>query len=49
MKPQRSYLGVVSLSGFVDSTDAAEKARDAAQNVGGVRSVKNDMRVKPAS
>jgi osmotically-inducible protein OsmY len=44
-----TYRGVVSLSGFVDSADAAAKALSAAQKVGGVRSVKNDMRVKPAS
>lgn len=44
-----TYRGVVSLSGFVDSTDMAQKAVSAAQKVGGVRSVKNDMRVKPAS
>jgi hyperosmotically inducible protein len=44
-----TYRGVVSLSGFVDSQDAASKAVAAAEKVGGVRSVKNDMRVKPAS
>jgi hyperosmotically inducible protein len=44
-----TYRGVVSLSGFVDSPDAAEKALSAAQKVGGVRQVNNDMRVKPAS
>jgi hyperosmotically inducible protein len=44
-----TYRGVVSLSGFVDSQEMASKAVTAAQKVGGVRSVKNDMRVKPAS
>ncbi|HSD44679.1 MAG TPA: BON domain-containing protein [Burkholderiales bacterium] len=44
-----TYRGVVSLSGFVDSQEMANKAVTAAQKVGGVRSVKNDMRVKPAS
>jgi hyperosmotically inducible protein len=44
-----TYRGVVSLSGFVDSEDMARKAVTAAQKVGGVRSVKNDMQLKPAS
>jgi hyperosmotically inducible protein len=44
-----TYRGVVSLSGFVDSQEMASKAIAAAEKVGGVRSVKNDMRVKPAS
>lgn len=44
-----TYRGVVSLRGFVDSQAMAEKAVSAAEKVGGVRSVKNDMRVKPAS
>ena len=44
-----TFRGTVSLSGFVDSEQMAEKAIWAAQKVGGVRSVKNDMRVKPAS
>jgi hyperosmotically inducible protein len=44
-----TYRGVVSLSGFVDSGATADKAVRAAQKVSGVRSVKNDMRVKPAS
>ena len=41
--------GVVSLSGFVDSQDMASKAVHAAQRVSGVREIKNDMRVRPAS
>jgi len=44
-----TFRGTVSLSGFVDSDDMARKAIDAAEKVRGVRSVKNDMRVKPAS
>jgi osmotically-inducible protein OsmY len=44
-----TFRGTVSLSGFVDSEDMARKAVDAAEKVRGVRSVKNDMRVKPAS
>jgi osmotically-inducible protein OsmY len=44
-----AFRGTVSLSGFVDSAEMAQKAIGAAEKVGGVRSVKNDMRVKPAS
>jgi osmotically-inducible protein OsmY len=44
-----TYRGVVSLSGFVESQEMASKAVDTAQRVSGVRSVTNDMRVKPAS
>jgi len=44
-----TYRGVVSLTGFVDSDTMAGKAVTAAQRVSGVRDVKNDMRVKPAS
>jgi osmotically-inducible protein OsmY len=44
-----TFRGTVSLSGFVDSEEQAQKAVTAAQKVGGVRSVKNDMRVKSAS
>jgi osmotically-inducible protein OsmY len=44
-----TFRGTVSLSGFVDSDEMARKATDAAEKVRGVRSVKNDMRVKPAS
>jgi len=44
-----AFRGTVSLSGFVDSEEMAQRAISAAQKVSGVRSVKNDMRVKPAS
>jgi len=37
---------VVQLSGFVDSRRAIDKAVEAAREVRGVRSVKNDMRLK---
>lgn len=43
-----TYRGVVQLSGFVDSAEMAEKAVAAAQKVHGVKSVRNDMRLKPA-
>lgn len=41
--------GVVQLSGFVDSQNMSDRAVASAQRVPGVRSVKNDMRVKPRS
>ena len=41
-----TFKGVVQLSGFVTSTDNANTAVRVARNVGGVTSVKNDMRVK---
>ena len=41
-----TYRGVVQLSGFVDSAMVAERAAGIAGKVAGVRSVKNDMRVK---
>src|SRR5262249_61624621 len=44
-----SARGVVSLSGFVDNDAMASKAVAVAQRVSGVREVKNDMRIKPAS
>ena len=44
-----TYRGVVSLSGVAESRGMAEKAISAAQKVGGVRSVRNEMRVRPAS
>lgn len=44
-----AFRGTVSLSGFVDSAEMAQKAVTAAEKVPGVRSVKNDMQVKPAS
>jgi len=44
-----SYRGVVQLSGFVDSPEKIERAAEAARKVDGVRTVENDIRVKPAS
>ena len=44
-----TYRGVVQLSGFADSDAQASKAVAAAKRVNGVRSVKNDMRIKSGS
>jgi osmotically-inducible protein OsmY len=41
-----TFKGVVQLSGFVGSTAAENKAVVVARNVEGVKSVKNDMRLK---
>jgi osmotically-inducible protein OsmY len=41
-----SYKGVVQLSGFVDSRQAANKAAQIAKSVDGVESVKNSLVVK---
>lgn len=41
-----TFKGVVQLSGFVSSRAAADKAVAVARSVGGVKSVKEDMRVK---
>ena len=41
-----TFKGVVQLSGFVSSQTAENKAVDVARGVGGVKSVKNDMRLK---
>jgi osmotically-inducible protein OsmY len=41
-----TFKGVVQLSGFVSSRDAENKAVAVARTVGGVKSVKNDMRLK---
>ena len=38
--------GIVQLSGFVDSQNAASKAGQIAKSVGGVKAVKNDLIVK---
>lgn len=42
-----TFSGVVQLSGFVDSADMGQKAEAAAKKVEGVKSVRNDTRVKP--
>ncbi|MFA7281454.1 MAG: BON domain-containing protein [Sterolibacterium sp.] len=41
-----TFKGAVQLSGFVSSQAAASKAVEIARNVGGVVSVKDDMRLK---
>ncbi len=41
-----TFKGVVQLSGFVSSHDAETRAVHVAGEVAGVKSVKNDMRVK---
>lgn len=42
-----TYRGVVSLSGFVNTDDEVQRALTAARTVDGVKSVKNDLHVKP--
>jgi hyperosmotically inducible periplasmic protein len=44
-----TYRGVVQLSGFVSTQAEALKAAELARSVKGVQSVKNDIRIKPAS
>jgi hyperosmotically inducible protein len=44
-----TYRGVVQLTGFVDNLDQANRAEAAAKKVEGVRSVKNDVRIKSTS
>ena len=41
-----TYKGVVQLSGFVNTKEAANKAAQIASGVKGVKSVKNDLVVK---
>ena len=41
-----TYKGVVQLSGFVSSQSSIDRAEEVARGVKGVKSVKNDMRVK---
>ena len=41
-----TFKGVVQLSGFVSSQSAASKAVEVARGVAGVKSVRNDMRMK---
>jgi osmotically-inducible protein OsmY len=41
-----TFKGEVQLSGFVSGQDSINKAVEVARGVKGVRSVKNDMRVK---
>lgn len=41
-----TFKGAVQLSGFVNSKGDIAKAAEVARGVGGVKSVKNDMRLK---
>ena len=41
-----SFKGVVQLSGFVNSNADITKAVSVARSISGVKSVKNDMRLK---
>ena len=41
-----TFKGVVQLSGFIGSTEKERKATELARSVKGVKSVKDDMRVK---
>jgi len=41
-----TFKGVVQLSGFVSSQDAANRAIELARGVSGVKGVTNDMRLK---
>jgi hyperosmotically inducible periplasmic protein len=45
----QTFRGVVQLNGFVESRDNIERATEVARNVDGVRSVENNLRVKPSS
>lgn len=44
-----TYRGTVSLSGFVDDKETAQRAEAAAKKVSGVRDVKNSIRLKSSS
>jgi osmotically-inducible protein OsmY len=41
-----TYLGVVSLAGFVDTPEVARRAAEVAGAVGGVQSVRNNIGVR---
>jgi osmotically-inducible protein OsmY len=41
-----TFKGVVQLSGFAASPDSVTKAAEVARDVGGVKSVKNDILIK---
>lgn len=41
-----TFHGVVQLSGFVDSSEARSRARQVAQQVDGVKDVKNDLELR---
>jgi osmotically-inducible protein OsmY len=44
-----TYRGVVQLTGFVASREQSQRAEAAAKKVEGVKSIKNDVRVKSDS
>lgn len=44
-----TFKGVVQLSGFVDTKDQSRRAENLARNIGGVKSVKNNIVVKAGS
>lgn len=44
-----TFRGVVQLSGFVENQEMADRAVARARGVEGVRSVRNDMRIRPRS
>jgi osmotically-inducible protein OsmY len=44
-----TYRGTVQLSGFVDSEEKIQKAAEAARKVDGVKTVENNIKVKPSS
>ena len=41
-----TFEGVVQLSGFVDSSASISRATQVAQNIDGVKSVKNDLKLR---
>ncbi|MDO8412966.1 MAG: BON domain-containing protein [Gallionellaceae bacterium] len=41
-----TFKGIVQLSGFISSAAAERKATEVARSIKGVKSVKNDMRLK---
>ena len=45
----QTYRGTVQLSGFVDSQEKIQRAAEAARNVDGVKTVENNIKVKPSS
>ena len=44
-----TFKGVVQLSGFVDSTEARTRATQVAQQVEGVKNVKNDLELRSSN
>lgn len=44
-----TYRGEVQLSGFVSNQEEASRAVELARAVKGVKSIRNDIRIKPAS